>query len=162
MLLMSLLLAATLPAAIPVADCPRLEGTWRSDHDWTMAYLDRNVKMGERQREGVDQMMGRLVVTFDGETASAKMAAWTVALDGEAHRMPGVDERMPYETLHCNDKVVVTRSMTSIAGREHVVVHNFDSADVMWVYVGGADSELPDSSFREYFRRIGPAQPRTD
>ena len=36
---------------------------------------------------------------------------------------------------------------------ENVAV-NFDGADVMWVYAGGADKPFPDEHFREYFVRV--------
>ena len=144
---------SALAAPIPDAQCPRLDGTWKSDRDLTMAYLDGYVKLGERQREGVNQLMGRLVVTFDGRTSTSVIPAWTIEVGGEKREMHAFQDVATYETLHCNDKAVVTRSRKSIYGREQVTIFNFDRPDEMWVYVGGADSELPDSSFREYFRR---------
>jgi hypothetical protein len=140
--------------ASPVAACPVLSGTWKSDHARTMRYVDHNVKLPDKTRSFVSQLMGRMTATFGTNEVTYRMDAWTATVGGEKHEMDELNESVSYRILHCNDKVVVTTTKSLITGREQVVVYNFDGSDTMWVNVGGADSELPDSALREYFSRV--------
>jgi hypothetical protein len=143
--------------ASPVTACPVLSGAWKSDNAMTMRYVDHNVKLPEKTRSFVSQLMGRMTATFGADEVTYKMDAWTATVQGEKHEMDALDASVPYRIVHCNDKVVVTTTRSLISQREQVVIYNFDSSDTMWVNVGGADSELPNSALREYFSRVKAA-----
>ena len=141
-------------ATLPAAACPNLSGTWKSDNELTMRYVDHNVKLPEKTRSFVSQLMGRMTATFGVDEVTYRADAWTANVEGKKHKMDELDASVPFRIIHCNDKVVVTTTNSLISGREQVVVYNFDSSDTMWVNVGGADSELPNSALREYFSRV--------
>lgn len=140
-------------AAVAVHASPHLDGTWRSSHDLTMAFARKHAKLEERTEHFLDQIMGRLVLRFDGQQVASEMPDWYVEIGGARRHMTGFREVSGYKVLFSNDSVIVVKGRQQVTGKEVVTVYNFIDDDTMWVYQGGADKITPDLNIREYFVR---------
>ncbi len=140
-------------AIVAVHASPKLDGTWVSSHDLTMAFANKHAKLEERTERFLDQIMGRLVVRFDGKHVASDMPDWDAEIGGERRHMTGFRESTEYKVLFANDNVVVVKGRQQVTGKEVVTVYNFVDGDTMWVYQDSADKNIPDLNIREYFVR---------
>ncbi|MBL8248632.1 MAG: hypothetical protein JNK95_09775 [Candidatus Competibacter sp.] len=136
-----------------IAD-PTLIGKWRSDQELTMRFIKDNVKLQDKISDFIGDMMGRLTLTFTHDKVHSSLQDYDVIVEGKKHRMVGFNEHAPYTILYSSNRIIVTSGREPVTGNVVVTKYNFDSPDVMWIYTGGADSVLPNSHYREYFRRV--------
>lgn len=150
------LLAALMSISVTVAvqANPSLVGTWVSSHDLTMAFADKHAKLEERTERFLDQIMGRLILRFDGKCVASEMPDWYVEIGGERRHMTGFRETAEYKILFSNDNVIVVKGRQPVTGKEVVTVYNFIDKDTMWVYQDSADKNIRDLNIREYFVRV--------
>jgi hypothetical protein len=149
-------LASVLLIAIssPVLAGPTLIGTWQSDQELTMSFMNENVKLQDKTRKFLSDMMGRLTLTFTHNQVRSSLPDYDVCIEGKKHHMVGFNEDASYTVLYSAGRVIVTSGREPVSGNAVVTTYNFDSPDIMWIYTGGADNALPNSHYREYFRRL--------
>jgi hypothetical protein len=145
-------LFAMIASSSVVAD-PSLLGTWRSDRSRTMHFIEKNVVLEKRTFEFLKAMMGRLELTFSETTIRSALPDWDTTIEGKAHHLVGFDETHPYRVLATHPSVIAVETTAPVTGKTEVVVYNFESPDVMWIYTGGSNKALPESHLREYFTR---------
>ena len=150
-LLAALMLVSMNASAPPTAS---LVGEWRSDRIRTMNYLRQHVKLEKRTDHFLEQMMGRLTITFSTDRVKSVMPAYDATINGKSHHMTGFESDNTYRVLYSGPRVVVVSSLQPVTNTLAVTTYNFDGPDVIWIYTGGADQVLPDSHYREYFRRV--------
>ncbi len=143
-------------AAAPLAQAdPVLEGSWKSDRELTMAFLNKHVKLRELQVESITQLMGRLVMTFTDGKLSEQMPDFDMTLAEKQVHFKGYTFESPYRIVFSNqDEVAAVSNDLFPTGQEKIWIYHFDSPDVMWVYVEGAGPKYRDMHLREYFRRL--------
>ncbi len=140
--------------ASPASGAPALVGKWQSDRELTMRFIKDNVRLEDKTYKFLSDMMGRLELTFTPEQVHFYLPDWEAKIEGKAHRMVGFNEKTPYTVLYASERVIVATGIEPVTGKKVVTTYNFDGPDVMWLYTGGADNALPDSHYREYFRRV--------
>lgn len=140
--------------SMPVLADPSLIGIWQSDEKLTMRFINDHVKLQDNTRKFLGDIMGRLTITFTQGMVNSSTPDHDVFIDGKKHHMEGFNEDTPYTVLYSTSRVVVIAGRESFTGNIVVTTYNFDSPDIMWIYTGGADKYLPDSHYREYFRRL--------
>lgn len=70
---------------------PSLVGTWKSNRDLTMSYARSNARLEPRSDHFLDQLMGHLILRFEGARVSYKLPDLDVDINGERHQMAGFD-----------------------------------------------------------------------
>ena len=138
----------------PALASPTLIGTWQSDQELTMRFMNDNVKLQDKTRKFLSDMMGRLTLTFTQSRVSSSLPDYDVCIEGKKHHMVGFNEEAPYTILYSTSRVLVTSGREPVTANIVVTTYNFDSPNIMWIYTGGADNALPNSHYREYFRRV--------
>ncbi len=146
-LLASLNASAAQPKAV-------LVGLWKSDHDLTMDFIQRNVKMEDRTYKFLDSLMGKMTFKVTDNELHYEFPDHEVMVNGEKKPFKGFDGTSPYKVLYNDERIVVISSNQPITGKVDVTIYHFDSDNVMWTYEGGAEPPVPDLHIREYFRRI--------
>ena len=131
-----------------------LIGEWRSDRELTMSFIKKNLKLEAKREKFLEDIMGRLSITFDKHNVISVLPDHEVIIEGKKYNMAGFTEKSIYTIIASNKNVVVVSEKENVSGKQVFTSYNFVSADVMWVYTGGADRTLPDSHYREYFRRV--------
>lgn len=144
----------TATAAVAAQANPSLVGTWVSSHDLTMAFATKHARLEARTERFLDQIMGRLILRFDGKRVTSDMPDGDVEIGNECRHMTGFRETTDYQVLFSSDNVVVIKGKQQLTGKEVVTVYNFVDKDTMWVYQDGADKKTPDLNIREYFVRV--------
>jgi len=133
---------------------PVLVGQWKSDADRTMRFNKERAQLGDKKAAFLSQLMGRMTLTFTEKAIAYDMPDLNMRLgDGQVQRLQGFKETHPYRRLGHTRNTVAVRSWAPVVGNEAITVYNFEDANTMWVYVGGADTGLPDEHLREYFVR---------
>ncbi len=154
-LLHALFLLALFGPLCAYAD-PELKGVWRSDHDLTMAFLRKNVKMPPKTEEFLDQLMGHLTLTITADKMVSTMPDLDVKSGDKIHHMEGFRFESAYKIVYSSQNVIVETDTEPFTGKQTVTILNFVEPDVMWMYTGGADKSFPEMHLREYFRRVHP------
>jgi hypothetical protein len=144
----------TMSFAVPASADPTLVGEWRSDRELTMNFIERNVKLEEKTYKFLSDMMGRLTLTFTRDRVRSVLPDWDTSIEGRARQMVGFGDEAPYRVLYANERVIVISGAEPVTHQETVTTFNFDGPDTMWIYTGGSDKALPQSHYREYFRRV--------
>jgi hypothetical protein len=150
-------LLATLSVLLPALPCSAgslLEGEWQSDHGRTRAFIEKHVKLEQRTLDFHRSSFGRLKLTFAEGMVRSFLPDHEVTILGKVFPMVGFDEAHSYSVLLEDAKVVVVRSFSPVTGTPTVGVFNFESRDVMWIYIGGEDEGLSEMHLREYFSRL--------
>jgi hypothetical protein len=134
---------------------PDIVGRWKSDAERTMQYNTAHALLADKKLKFLSQLMGRLNLTISGKTVNSDLASFEIELSsGEKRTFVGSNETLPYRLLGRSQNSVAILSPQISGGPDAITVFNFDGADVMWVYAGGADKPFPDEHFREYFVRV--------
>lgn len=135
------------------AQIPRIIGKWQSDRDLTMAFAKDHRKLSERTNLFLDQLMGRLTLTFTKSTVSSSMPdSNSTTFEGVKSQLRGFTEKNRYKALAATKTQVAILSLEPVTGIKTISVYNFEDANTMWVYLGG--ESFPNLNIREYFRRI--------
>jgi hypothetical protein len=133
---------------------PVLVGQWKSDADRTMRFNKERARLDDKKVAFLSQLMGRMTITFTEDSIAYDMPDTDMHLGGgKVQRFEGSRETHLYSTLGHTRNTVAVRSKAPVVGNEAITVYNFEDANTMWVYVGGADMGLPDEHLREYFVR---------
>ena len=133
---------------------PVLVGEWKSDVDRTMRFNKERAKLDDKKVAFLSELMGRMTLTFTEKAIAYDMPDLNMRLgNGQVQRLQGFKETHPYRRLGHTRNTVAVRSWAPFVGNEAITVYNFEDANTMWVYVGGADTGLPDEHLREYFVR---------
>ena len=138
----------------PASAAPSLVGKWQSDRELTMSFIKEHVRLEDKTYTFLNDIMGQLTLTFSRDKVSSSLPDSDVTIAGKVHHMVGFNEQAPYAVIYASDRVVVTSGVEPVTHTAVVTTYNFDSPDVMWIYTGGADNALPNSHYREYFRRV--------
>jgi len=133
---------------------PILQGKWQSDKELTTDFIKKNVRLEDKTYKFLADMMGRLTLTFTKDHIESSLPDWDVTIEGKSHHMVGFKEKQPYSIIYNIAHVIVTKGVTPVVHTEGVTTYNFDGPDIMWIYTGSSDQVLPNSHYREYFRRI--------
>jgi hypothetical protein len=137
-----------------IAANPNLIGKWRSDRELTMSFIKKNVKLEPKREKFLQDIMGRLTITFNKTNVISVLPDVEVTIEGKKHNMVGFTENSTYKVVAANRNVIVVSEKENVSGRQILTTYNFESDDVIWVYTGGADRATSDSHYREYFRRV--------
>jgi len=133
---------------------PVLVGQWKSDADRTMRFNKERARLDDKKVAFLSQLMGKMTITFTEDSIAYDMPDVNMRLGGgQVQRVQGFKETHPYNRLGHTGSTVAVRSKAAVVGNEAITVYNFEDANTMWVYVGGADMGLPDEHLREYFVR---------
>lgn len=119
-----------------------------------MAFSKKNIRHDQKFFELLDRILGRLTLTFTKDQVHSHCPDEDVRIPSNQHPMTSFDTSMPYTVLYTGEKVIVIVDREEATNTERVHKYNFDSPEVMWVDMGGADYLLPNLADREYFRRI--------
>ena len=133
---------------------PVLVGQWKSDAVRTIQFNKERARLDDKKLAFLSQLMGKMTVTFTEDSIAYDMPDENMRFgDGQARRFQGFKETHPYSQIGHTRNTVAVRSVTPVSGKDVITVYNFEDANTMWVYVGGADTGLPDEHLREYFVR---------
>ena len=141
--------------AMPVHAEPQIIGGWKSDAAMTMQFNRARAKLEEKTALFLSQILGHLTITFSQENVAFDMPdIQTQTVEGRKSNLKGFHEIHPYRLLGATENTVAIKSIEPVTGNETITVYNFEGPDVMWLYVGGADSASSSSHLREYFVRV--------
>ena len=130
-----------------------LTGSWISDHDRTMDYIQRNVKMEDLAIRFLDTLMGHMTLRFSDGELHLVFPDNEVMVNGELKPFEGFESKSAYTVLYGDEREVVIRSTQPVTGKPNITTYHFDGKDVMWAYQGSSDPGVPDLHIREYFKR---------
>lgn len=140
-----------LAAATSYAD-PVLLGKWRSDKTLTMGFAIERAKLEDKTVRFLDQMMGRMTLTFSRSRVTSVMPDWeSETVEGVKSSLVGFSETHAYKVVATTPTQVAVVSMEPVTDRRTITVYNFEDKDTMWVYLGGPT--FPQMNIREYFVR---------
>ena len=152
-MLVALLAASLSGSELPIEGC-ELEGTWRSDRELTLDFIEEHVRLEDRKTKFLAQLFGRLEITFESGNYTEIMPAFRLESKGEWSEIERTEERSSYKLLYCTEQIAVVQSVEMVTGNPLVLTYNFSDSGVMWVYLGNIDTAFPDLHIREYFRRV--------
>jgi len=132
----------------------KLLGTWTSDKERTMSFIQDHVKIPEKTERFFGELMGNLSVTFAESRVSYLMPDVYVTLENEKKLMVGFEETSSYAVLYEDEKTVVISGTAPVSGTEETTTYYFEGSNSMWVYIGTVDPFFPDLHIREYFKRV--------
>jgi hypothetical protein len=154
MKMLFVLLAANFSGSeLPVERC-QLEGTWRSDRQLTLAFIEEHARLEDRTTKFLAQLFGRLEVTFEDGNYTEIMPAFRLESKGEWSEIERTEEKSSYKLLYCTSQIAVVQSVEMATGNPLVLTYNFSDPGVMWVYLGNIDTAFPDLHIREYYRKV--------
>jgi len=133
---------------------PSLIGQWRSDRELSSSFIHDHVKLQPKTEKFIKDIMGRLTLTFTKTELSSFLPDFDVVIERKTHSMKGFKTSGPYTVLYSLSKVVAVSEVEPVTHRTVVTVYNFVDDNTFWIYTGGSDKALPDSHYREYFRRV--------
>ncbi|MEY4562805.1 MAG: hypothetical protein RLZZ618_2082 [Pseudomonadota bacterium] len=132
---------------------PSLLGKWKSSHELTMKFNKAHVILEERQLKFLDQMMGRMTLTFAGRSVVSHMDSFMItSMAGKTSKFEGHSTTSAYRLVASTDTEVAVTGLSAFTAKRQITVHHFVDDDTMWVYVGG--EMFPDLHIREYFVRV--------
>lgn len=99
-------------------------------------------------------LLGKMTLEFTKHELRLRMPDTQVSVKGELEPFAGFEERTPYKTLFCDERLVVIEAKKTAAEEKGVTTYFFVGPDAMWIYGGTNDPKIPDLHIREYFRRI--------
>lgn len=114
-----------------------------------MEYARKHVKMKEKTYRFLEEMLGRMKVTFTQNQVKLDLPDWESSSLGKRQIMIGFNKIYPYQVLATTSSKVVILINAALTVEETLSVYTFERDDVMWVYVENFISPM-----REYFRRV--------
>lgn len=134
---------------------PVLVGQWKSDAVRTIQFNKERARLDDKKFEFLSQLMGKMTVTFTEDLVAYDMPDGNMRFGGgQTHWFQGFKETHPYSQIGHTRNTVAVRSTTPVSGNDSITVYNFEDANTMWVYLGGADNGFPEEHLREYFIRM--------
>ncbi len=142
----------TLIATASQAD-PVLLGKWKSDKELTMAFATARAKLEDKTILFLEQMMGRMTITFTQSRITSVMPDWeSETAEGVRSNLAGFNESHTYKIIATTPTEVAISSVEPVTRRKDITVFHFEDKNTMWVYLGGAT--FPQMNIREYFVRV--------
>ncbi|MBK8583471.1 MAG: hypothetical protein IPL86_17170 [Flavobacteriales bacterium] len=136
------------------AAAPELVGKWKSDRELSIAFIHDHVKLQPKTEKFIEDIMGRLTLTFTKTKLISLLSDFDVVIEGKTHRMEGFMSSSPYTVVYSSENVVAVSAVEPVTNKATVTIYSFVDQNTFWVYTGGSDKALPDSHYREYFRRV--------
>lgn len=131
-----------------------LIGEWISDRELSIEYARKHIKMQEKTYQFLEEMLGRMRITFTPSQVKLDLPDWESISLGKHYNMTGFNETYSYQILATTPtKVVILTNAAATTEEALVVIYTFEGDDIMWTYV-----ESFASPIREYFRRAHPEQ----
>ncbi|TKR30682.1 hypothetical protein FCE95_11290 [Luteimonas gilva] len=150
----ALLLALSFFSPTLLACENQLIGTWQSDADATMSFNRAHAKLEKRQDDFLASLIGKMTLEFTRGELHLRMPETEVRVQGKLKPFDSFEERKPYRTLFCSQRMAVIETKQTATEEKGVTTYFFIGPDAMWVYGGTNDPKVPDLHIREYFRRI--------
>lgn len=146
-----LLMAAVATSAY--AD-PNLVGQWKSDSEISMRFNNERAKLDSKTALFLSQLMGHMTLTFTADAMTSELPDLeTKTQEGRKRPLTGFRETHPYRVLGVASDSVAIKTVAPVTGRDTIVVYNFISPDMLWVYAGGEDNS-ESLHLREYYVRV--------
>lgn len=150
--LFALLLMAAC-AASAYAD-PNLVGQWKSDSEISMRFNNERAKLDSKTALFLSQLMGHMTLTFTAEAMTSELPDLeTKTQEGRKRPLTGFRETHPYRVLAVASDSVAIKTVAVVTGRDTIIVYNFISPDMLWIYAGGEDNSQ-SLHLREYYVRV--------
>ncbi len=136
---------------------PKLEGTWKSDWQLTKKHIDAECKLSEKLVRGLQQLMGKMTVRYDGGRAVFTMPESHFEIEGESRLAEGWTFEAKLKLLgRTGSQIALITESDEPFLDDSITLMNFEGPDIYWVYLG--HSSIADHHVREYFRRVPPDQ----
>lgn len=117
-----------------------------------MQWNRANAELTAKQDTAFSQMFGHMTVTYlPHGKGLIEMEAYTLVMGTNTHAMSAFTNTAQYKVVEATDTSLVVE-ITSDFMPDHRSTIHFDAQDVYWLQL---NEEKPDTSAREYFRRIG-------
>jgi hypothetical protein len=135
--------------------CERsLVGTWKSDGEQSMSFNRARSKLSAAEDAFLVTLMGKMTKEYDGDTVRLRMPSVDMRVGDAMRRSDSFEEIATYDVLSCDSRKIVIQTKDDKTGVVHVGTYHVVDKDLMWVYGGSNDPEVPDLHIREYFRRV--------
>lgn len=131
-----------------------LEGTWQSDKEQSLVFLEEHTKIKDKQKIFLSQILGEMTITYNAETVVMTFPTLKVVIDGKKHNLEGFNETSDYKVIFKNKHSIATTSYNPWFNDEEITIYHFVNPNLMWVYSDNSVDTLNDLHFREYFKRI--------
>ncbi|MEO8020849.1 hypothetical protein [Polaromonas sp.] len=140
---------------------PDLVGEWKSDAARSTAFNDAHAKLQPQTARFLSQLMGHMTLKITASTFTFDIPdVRTETAEGKKSLLQGFRESQSYQLLGTTDKTVAIKHVAPKSSSPRIAVYNFESPDVMWMYVDNAD-DAGMTHVREYFfRRPASAPPK--
>jgi len=139
------------------SDLPKyLEGTWKSNRELTMKYIDKENKLDASQKSWISQVVGRTEITFSSSSNIVKCHTpkQQFLISGNTINIPTHDFSLNYKILGVTEKQIAIEYISNIEIEIETHFHIIEiiDKDTYSIYMGN----YPPLSFpaREYFKRI--------
>lgn len=133
---------------------PSIVGTWQSDATTTMAFNRANAKLEERQDRFLESLLGKMRFEFTDTQRHMRFPDTLVDVGGKPTPFAGFEEQTPYKLLFCNERMGVIEVSDTATELNRVTTYFFVNPDLIWVYGGSNQPNMPDLHIREYFSRV--------
>ena len=88
----------------------RIEGTWKSDIQTSMAYLREHASVPPKVDEFLESLFGKMTLTFAHGELRTHMPDTTVNANGKLTPFGGADITKPYHIVFCDDHIIAVAS----------------------------------------------------
>ena len=132
---------------------PDLTGEWKSDAVRSTVFNEAHAKLQPPTALFLSQLMGHMTLKITASTITWDLPdVHTETAEGKKNPLRGFRESQSYQLLGTTDKTVAIKHFAPMSKSARITVYNFESPDVMWMYVDNAD-ESGMLNVREYFSR---------
>ncbi|MEO7886268.1 MAG: hypothetical protein ABI893_15235 [Polaromonas sp.] len=141
---------------------PDLVGEWKSDAVRSTAFNDAHARLQPETARFLSQLMGHMTLKITASTFTFDIPdVQTETAEGKKSLLQGFRESQSYQLLGTTDKTVAIKRVAPKSSSPRITVYNFESPDIMWMYVDNAD-DAGMTHVREYFFRIPASAPPKD
>ena len=130
----------------------RLLGTWKSDRIESMRFSAENALLEPRQTKFLNQILGHLELSFDGQKSRSYMPDIEIESKGKPTTFFGEDATYGYRVLG-SDLDSVSIFVEKKQGRDRIMHLHFVDDNTFWIYTEESSYELRELNTREYFHR---------
>jgi hypothetical protein len=119
----------------------RLEGSWKSNKQLTVATIHFRKPVPKSKRARLENIFGKLVVKYDRTHLAAELPP--------TNGYPLWQFRSRYRIVASDEDSLACISVNPITGKKEISHIHFEGPDRYWEYLGG-------SGWKEYFDRLKP------
>jgi hypothetical protein len=143
-----------MPLASSANADPNLVGQWKSDSDISMRFNTERAKLDSKTALFLSQVMGHMTLTFTADAMTSELPNLeTKTQEGRKRPLTGFRETHSYRVLGVASDSIAVKTVAPVTGRDTIIVYNFISPDMLWVYAGGEDNSQ-SLHLREYYVRV--------